>query len=69
MKLIPFVVGAVLLEIGLIVFIQEIPSSSNGTPPAGSAYAPTLSIIFFLGLLLLAYGVEGKKTRASVSSS
>lgn len=63
LRLLPFVLGAVLLETGLIVFFNDIPSISAGSPPGGGIYAPVLSLILFLGVLFLMYGlIQGKKS-------
>jgi hypothetical protein len=62
LKLTPFVLGLVLLEIGLIVFVQEYNSISNGNPPGGAILAPALGVLFLFGLLSLMYGsFPGKK--------
>ena len=61
LKLIPFLLGAVLLEAGLIVFFNDLTPISNGNPPGGSIYAPALGVVFLLGMLFLLYGsFEGK---------
>jgi hypothetical protein len=61
LNLIPFLLGAVLLESGLIVFFNDLTLISNGNPPGGSIYAPALGVVFLLGMLFLLYGsFEGK---------
>jgi hypothetical protein len=62
LRLIPFVLGAALLETGLIVFFEYLTSISNGSPPGGTALAMALASAFFFGLLFLLYGTVGRNS-------
>jgi predicted cobalt transporter CbtA len=62
MKVIPLVVGVILIVAGLAEFITSIPSISNGSFWGAGGFSLGLAFGFLVGLGLVSYAFVGGRT-------